>query len=250
MVVKLDKTKLVRNLAVKHKFVTFIERALDEGEFEWDAHFEPKVKDDAWHPSGDCTPSLNDLYWSALQDSERVIPVSLRKTFIVGHFWHAYIQYIAVEKAQLCSWENVERRGTKILGYHDPCREIGVKPFHWATGAADIAPAELPGHGPYLIDIKTMGSHDFKRQGPPEWAVAKWECQINIYMDWFDLEHALIVGVQKDSPHDFREWTFHRNQPLIDTIYRKWRIVSECLDEKIEPPLEETIALPLAGCLQ
>jgi hypothetical protein len=73
------------------------------------------------------------------------------------------------------------------------------------------------------------------------------ECQLNIYMDFFDLERGMILGVQKDSPHEFREFHFDRNQPLIDALYNKWRLVAMCLDENVSPPEGEDIGLPLKG---
>ncbi len=170
---------------------------------------------------------------------------SLLKTYTVGHFWHAYIQWIVVEQLGFASWDEIERRGERVWG-HEGAK---AKPFHWATGAADIAPCHIPGYGDCLVDIKTMGSFDFKRNGMPPWAAAKYECQVNIYMDWFDLESCIILCVSKDSPHDYKEFIFKRNQPLVDTIYDKWKLVSSCIDEKVAPPEDYDITLPLAGVI-
>jgi hypothetical protein len=260
-----NKDNLVRNLVKRHKFVQHVEKMIGEQEWNWSASFEPKPGDDGWHPSGHCTPSLHALYteasmlMAARKDPNvqyvKAHPVSLRKTFAVGHFWHAYLQFITVASG-LCDSEAIERRGIHGWGeivnrppptHIAPYTETFYKPYHWATGSGDIAPVELPGHGPYLIDFKTMKGTDFKQQRMPNWTADKWECQVNIYMDWFDLEHAIIVGIQKDSPHEFKEFEFERNQPLIDAIYLKWQIVSECLDEGIEPPEDEEIELPLRG---
>ena len=67
---------------------------------------------------------------------------------------------------------------------------------------------------------------------------------------FFDLEKGLIVAIQKDAPHDMKEFEFVRNQPLIDAIYHKWNIVSQCLDEGVEPPKEEVIELPVSGAVE
>jgi hypothetical protein len=48
---------------------------------------------------------------------------------------------------------------------------------------------------------------------------------MNIYMDFFDYDRALILAINKDTPHDFKEFEFRRNQPLIDVIYDKWKFV-------------------------
>jgi hypothetical protein len=276
MAIKLTgKNTVVRSLANKNKLTPFIDKALSEGEFEWEYKFDGKAKDDAWHPSGDCTPSLLDLYHKATGDlEERQFPVSLIKTFQVGHFWHQYLQWVVAEKLRFAQWEQIEVVGTKYWGDVEEFKKedlftqrvpdpeflpnlpkdapramiIKPKPYHWVRGSADICPIVIPGHGPYLVDFKTMGSHDFKRTEMPEWAAAKYECQANIYMDLFNMDQALIVCVQKDSPHDLKEFEYERNQPLIDAIYEKWHIVSDCLDQGVAPPEDEHIDLPLQGC--
>lgn len=247
MATKLDKTKLVRNLAAKNKLIPHIERYLDskDGEFEWEFKYSPKdTSDDAWHPSGDCTPSLRELYLKATAPDERKIGSPLRKTFMVGHFWHQYLQEI-VKRLEFCTDEQIERRGKRGWGSLD--LEDCFYPYHWVTGSADIAPCSIPKHGEYLIDFKTQNSLDFRRQGLPDWSANKYEAQINIYMDFFDLENALIVCIMKDSPHDMKEIEYKRNQRLIDRIYQKWKLVAQCIDEGVEPPADEEFELPLAG---
>ena len=66
-------------------------------------------------------------------------------------------------------------------------------------------------------------------------------------MNFFDMERALIVKIDKDSPHPFSEIEFHRNEPLVEAIYFKWKLVSECLDEGLAPPKDEEITLPFRG---
>lgn len=248
MAIRIDKTNLVRNLAVKNKLVPFLEQEIGKGEFEWEYKFEGKKGDDAWHPSGDCTPTLLELYHKATSPPEpRQLPSSLLKTFQVGHFWHQYLQEVVL-RLDFAGPEDIERRGTKGWGKERPA--LGVppwQPYHWATGSGDIAPCKIPGYGDYVVDFKTMGHHDFRRNGLPEWSAAKYECQINIYMDFFDLEKGLIVAICKDSPHDMKELTYTRNQPLIDAIYRKWHLVSECITQGVEPPADEIIGLPIRG---
>lgn len=267
MALKLDKTKLVRNLAAGRKMVTHLEKyILDNPDFEWSYEYTRKKTDDGWHPSGDCTPPLLDLYHKAAvtqailaSDTYQKKPfgVGLLKTFQVGHFWHAYLQEIVV-RAGLAPASSIERRGIKgwgeeVFGAGGQGRHLEsltttFKPFHYATGSGDVAPITLPGEtAAHVVDFKTMGSHDFKRQNMPDWCADKYECQINIYMDFFGLERGLFVCILKDSPHDMKEFEFVRNQPLIDAIYQKWEIVSACLEEGIEPPADEDFPLPLSG---
>jgi hypothetical protein len=66
-------------------------------------------------------------------------------------------------------------------------------------------------------------------------------------MSLFDLDRALIVGVQKDSPHELKEFEYHKNQELIDAIYDKWHRTSEYIVAGELPPEGEIIPLPLKG---
>lgn len=260
MAIKLKKTDFVRNLVKNHKLVGAIDKVIGDDEFEWKAEFGPKQGDDGWHPSGHCIPSANALFsiaQAAIAGEEgKPHSTSLKKSFAVGHFWHAYLQWIIVKKLGYADDKEIEIRGYKgwdeevkprYFGYNHGGVTAIHKPFHYATGQADVAPCRIPVHGDYLVDIKTMGAHDYKQIQLPGWCAPKYECQINIYMDWFDLEKAIILCVQKDSPHAFKEFEFMRNQPLIDAIYSKWRLVGACLEAGEEPPEDYEIELPLMG---
>lgn len=268
MAIKLDKSAMVKNLVKRTKFVHHLDRVIGEGDFEWNFNYELKQDDTGWHPSSHCTPSLAELYHFAIdrsidfsaQSTEAPEPrkegftASLYKTFMVGHFWHQYLQWITVHKLAMAKPEAIERRGTKgwgdsiVSGVHDGGKEVHhYADWHYVTGSGDIAPVCLPTHGECLVDFKTMGAFAFKPNLPSLDTLAKWECQMNIYMDFFDLERALVVGILKDSPHEFKEFEFRRNQDLIDALYGKWKLVSQCIEEKIEPPVDEEIELPLVG---
>ena len=243
MALKLDRSKF-GTLAKGDKLVPHLDKVIGQGDFEWTFDYKPKEEDDAWHPSSHCTPTVRELYmYASGRSTERPISTSLYKTFIVGHFWHQYLQHLIVEKLGFADKDCIERRGCKVW---DDAKTPA--PFWWATGSGDVAPATIPGHGDYLIDIKTMNGHDFRSGKAPAWTVDKWECQTNIYMDFFDLDRAIILGVMKDSPHDFCEFEFERNDALIEGIYKKWRLVGLCLDSKLEPPVDDPLDdLPLSG---
>lgn len=260
MAIKLKKTDFVRNLVKNHKLVGSIDKVIGDEEFSWKAEFGPKTGDDGWHPSGHCLSQPNALYAmasAALAGEDPKKPAaSLMKSYQVGHFWHAYLQWIIVKKLNYADEAAIERRGYTGWGDEVKARYFGTngkgpkvthKPFHYATGAADVAPCSIPVHGEFLVDIKTMGAHDFKQMQLPAWCAGKYEAQINIYMDWFDLERAIILCVQKDSPHAFKEFEFERNQALIDAIYGKWSLVGACLEVGEEPPEDYEVELPLVG---
>lgn len=262
---KLDKGNVVKNMAKRYKLVTHIDKALGEFDEEFEFKYEPKVGDDGWHPSGDCLPAVTSLYWHAFEFLENrdiameaakaagvVLPtarpeigVALRKTFLVGHFVHQLLQHIVLDKLGFCTPDAIERRGERVWGRideSDPRVIFPPKPYHWATGSGDIAPCTIPGHGDYIVDFKTMNSRDYNQNGVPAWCADKYEAQIQIYMDFFDVEKAMIVPFMKDSPHSLKEFEYVRNQPLIDAIYNKWEFVSECLDSGTPPtPLDDDL---------
>lgn len=239
----ITKDSFVQNLAKGRLVVPYLE-SFDKLDEEWTFTYHPKQDDDAWHPSGDCLTPVAALYAKALGDEERK-PHSpgTQRNFMVGHFWHALIQRILCEKLEFCTPEDVERPGS---------RRWASEPYHWAKGSGDIAPLVLP-NWQGVFDIKTMAGAMWKQSWKsgllPSAFADKYEAQVNVYMDFFDEEKALILGVNKDAPHGFVEFEFERNQELIDTIYAKWEYVSYCLDEEIEPDpdADAEFALPLTG---
>lgn len=243
----------VKKLASQNRVVPLIEQAIDQlGDFEWEAEFGPKAKDDAFHPSGDCTPSLRDLYLkgAGLAQEDRSIGVGLRKIFTVGHFWHGYLQAVLV-KADLAPEENIERRGMTGWGpvaarHFEHIGDIPWEPYRWATGSIDVADFDLPALGEkVVVDFKTMNPRMFAQNDPPDFYADKWESQLNVYMDWTDTERAFIVGIDK-ATGEFKEFMYERNQPLIDAIYEKWRLAADCIAAGVDPE-EEDVDLPVKG---
>ena len=266
MAIKLPKSKGYTKAFTKTKLGYLLDKEIGKGEFLWNFDYKPKLEDNAWHPSGHCTPTISELYHYA-KDQKIIQPIptdgsapigknlnfrpiepSLGKIFQVGHFWHQFLQEICL-RAEWCDASCIERNGSKGWGtqHKNKSQKIYYDPFHWVTGSADICPCDIPGYGPYLIDFKTMGSHQFRGNKPHELTLEKWECQLNVYMDFFDMEKAMVVGINKDAPHDFKEFEFERNEKLIETLYMKWKLVSECLDEGVAPPDDEIIELSLIG---
>ncbi len=275
MALKLDKTAMVKNLVRRTKLAYHLDRAIGEGDFVWDFQYHPKQEDTGWHPSSHCTPSPAELWHHAIDSNgaqdhlaDGSAPIqknrqegfssTLYKTFMVGHFWHAYLQWILVNQLDFARPKAIERRGVKgwgsnlVSGQHSgKGKDVHhYRDWHYVTGSADVAPVYLPTYGEFLVDFKTLNSHMFKPNVPPGDTIIKWECQVNIYMDFFDLDRALIVGINKDAPHDFKEWEFERNQPLVDALYGKWRLVSTCIEEGVEPPADEIVSLPIGGPLE
>jgi hypothetical protein len=259
---KLDKSKLVRGLSKGEKLAPYLDKVLRNFDEPFEFVYSPKGVDDAWHPSGHCTPSVVELYemannhldaTEALEEGDaevvpEILSPSLRKSFLVGHYWHQLIQYIILNKLGFCEAEDVECKGSQVWGKESFLNIdegfLSGEAFHWATGSGDVVPLVLPSGWMGVMDIKSMSSRTFAQTACP--FADKYECQVNIYMDFFEMEKAMILGVNKDTPHDFKEFYFERNQPLIDAIYEKWMIVSDALDAG-SPPEDVQIDLPLIG---
>lgn len=233
---KSEKYNFNKNLVKRHKLATHLDLYLATEVEDFSFTYEPKEEDHGFHPSGHCTPPPTALFEMARDDIagnlvKKEWGTSMLKTFLVGHFWHQLLQKAVVDLG-FATPDAIERKGYKAWGSAD---DSTPRPYHYAAGSGDIAPCSIPKHGDYVVDFKTMSSHQFKTNGIPDWAADKYEAQINIYMDFFELEQGLIVCVNKDSPHDFKEFEFERNQDLIDRIYDKWEFVSACLDEGEAP---------------
>jgi hypothetical protein len=227
---KLDKSQITRNLGKKYKLIPYLEKALIGFEDEWSYKYTQKKLDTAWHPSGDCTPPVSELYEKVTGTYEGHDFSGLDKNFQVGHFWHQFLQYIILHKLEFCEPDAIERRGTKDWSNTNNC-----EPGHWVTGAGDIAPILLPCGWRGIVDIKSMSSFAFKKSENELPFADKYECQFNIYMDLFDEDRAMLLAVNKDTPHDFKEFIFERDQDMIDAIYAKWEYVGACLTAG-EPP--------------
>jgi hypothetical protein len=236
-----------RKAAPRWKLVSHLEKAIAEFDDPWTFTYEPKVGDLAWHPSSDCTPPPSALYESAyrrLNNLPKEGRTFSRKNGFVGHFWHQFLQHILVAKLGFAEPTAIEATGIKVWGF-DP--DLEPTAFHYATGKADVAPCSIPKHGDYVVDFKTMQSSQFRQNGIPEHFREKYMCQINIYMDWFGLDNGLIVCVNKDTPHDMKEFEYRRNDGLVEAIYDKWLFVGDCLLHN-DPPNDiddEQFRLPL-----
>jgi len=213
----------VKDLAKKEILVPHINNYLARAQFpdSFDTEIRPgKEPDDAFHPSSDCYPCECELYkkFSGQVEKETFTATS-HKNFFVGHFWHGLLQDILCNQLGFCEKEDIEKE----------LRHDGDG--WWARGFADVAKCDIPGKGSYLIDFKTMNS--FSYQKPADVLLAKWAMQVNCYMAWDNrVESAIIVGIQKDTPHEFKEFVFHRDNQMLETIYGKWGRVSEAVKNK------------------
>ena len=206
----------IKDLAKKEIVVPHINNYLSRADFpkQFDISIRTqKEPDDAFHPSSDCEPCECELYKKIRGETERELTSTSHKNFFVGHFWHEILQNILCDQLGFCDKDDVEK---ELRHYDDDW---------WARGFADIAKCEIPGKGSYLVDFKTMNTYSFQK--PPESLLKKWRMQVACYMAWDNrVDSAIIIGIQKDTPHEFREFVFHRNDEMLLPIYQKWTNVS------------------------
>lgn len=234
--IKLDSSKFSKGLVKGYKLVPYLEKAIAESSLEWTCPpFTKKKGDDAFHPSSDCLPSIQDLYWDRVTPYSQKLPGSLNKSFQIGTFVHCFLQHIIVEELGFADWDAIEAIREKGWGRKTQGK---FKPYHWVRGAGDVAPLKIPGYDPILLDIKTCNTFDFKQKGLPQGFKDKYYCQVQIYMDLFDLDEAIILKFQKDSPHEMEEVPIFRCQEAIDIIYEKWKIVSRAIESNTAPTQE------------
>jgi hypothetical protein len=225
---------LLKDLAKQQILVPHINRYLAKGEFPeyWYLRIKPvKDPDDfspTFHPSGDCTPCERQLYLKFAEPKKEQLTHTSQKNFAVGNFWHLWLQEIIVNGLGFAEWKDVERR-CGLDFFHDETLWRG-------SGAADIARCQIPGRDEYLIDFKTMNERHFKaEESVIRHLLTKWKYQVNCYMNWVGVDKCIVIGIQKDTPHDFREFVFERDPALLEPVYDKWTNVAMHLRDKMMP---------------
>lgn len=184
-----------------------------------------KPSDGHFHPSSDAFTDVHTLWLDKKGMLARSpISPSLRRTFDVGHMVHGYLQNILMDMG-LVREENVERYVKQTLhGKYGLC--VGA-------GTGDLVDVDIPGHGTWLVDIKTMKKTEFE-SGPTEMTMKKWTAQVSCYQDWFVTNKAIILAFCKDSPHDMREFQIIKDKAMLRTMYDRWSFVQHCIDEGTE----------------
>lgn len=224
---------LLRTLTINKGaiLVPHIDAYLSAGKFPetWDIQIPNfKEKDEYWHPSSHCFLTPADLWRHKKGQLKYPKPgAALRKTFDCGHMWHGYLEAILMEMGFVAS-EDVELVLTQEI-----MTDFGPTA---ARGTADLARVNIPSHGTWLVDIKTMNKPEFE-SGPLPQTFKKWQAQVNCYMDWLETDQALILAVSKDSPHDMREFRITQDHNALQEIYDRWAYVDDAIENGT--PFEE-----------
>lgn len=193
-----------------------------------------KIDDGHFHPSSHCLMPVDALYEDRLDAEHRSITAAEKKTFDCGHMWHAYLQAALIEMG-FVKPENVERHflwplpdllayGLETVSRTTPLR---------VSGTVDLLDVEIPGQGTWLVDIKTASAGTFNRIEQMD-LFEKYRAQVNVYGHLTGNERMLILVIQKDSPHLFREIQIQRDSNLLAGIFERWLTVAERLDAHLE----------------
>jgi hypothetical protein len=227
----MKKSKLLKNLVADSGslLVPHIDAYLARGKFPetWDIEIRNyKPEDPHFHPSSHCYVEPKQLYRMMMKlDPKEPINSGLRKTFDCGHMWHGYVGAILTEM-RFVKLSNVER--------HIEHAVSTKRGFCVGSGTADLVDVEIPGHGKWLVDMKTMNTNEFN-SGPTDFTMKKWIAQVNCYGDWLGTDQMMVLAIQKDSPHMFKEFIINRDEQLLDQIYDRWTYTAECLRTQTEP---------------
>lgn len=241
--------------------IPHIERFFQRSEFPNDLNLQIRMNkptDTAFHPSSkeNTTACVCEIYEHrktmpieylvsprprGSQDSESI------KNFLVGHMWHELMQWVCVEGLGFADWSSVEKPhavrsdGAEFdQGDPDACAEVTDLMKNggwWGKGSIDVARCEIPDRGTYLIDFKTSGSFPFKSAQEP---YDSYIAQLQIYMDWEDVDRGIILYINKDSGHDLKEFVIERDPSIAEEIYRKWDVVSQAIVDGIPPECEKS----------
>ena len=184
-----------------------------------------KEDDGHFHPSAHPLMSVEELIQDRLAMEHETISASQKKTFDTGHFWHGYIQAALLEMGFVTA-NNIERKYLwDIPGGPTPNPRV---PGTMVSGTIDLLDVEIPGRGSWLVDIKTTSSLNFldlEKTG----LYPKYVAQVNVYAERADRKNALILVVEKDSPHRFREIQIQRDNDLLAGIYTRWAEAAEVI---------------------
>lgn len=177
-------------------------------------------------PSTDCLTPV-DVLWAEKKGlaPDKKISASLRRTFDIGTLWHEYIG------ALLLDMGFVAPEGIEMRVKTDVESEFGSATV---SGLADLVGVEIPGHGKWLIDMKTMRKDDFA-YGLKADKQRQYNAQVNVYGDLLGYDQMMILAIEKDSPHRLREFIVRKDTDTVNEIYRRWTYVAKCLREDKEP---------------
>jgi len=157
------------------------------------------------------------------------ISAAMRRTLDCGNMWHGYFQNILLDMG-LVKEGNIEKYVIQKI--------VTKRGYCYGSGQIDLFDVEIPGHGNWLVDFKSMNKLKFD-QGLSGDLLLQYTLQVSLYMDWTGAEKGMILAVCKDSPHNLREYQVQLDRSLVDPIYDKWSYVAQCIRANLPADNEE-----------
>lgn len=220
---KLNTAKFVNHLRKDEILVPHLIAYFANGEFpdEIPVMVHPnKEEDNAFHPSS-ATRCAREIFAAHAGDLvTRPHTAEQQLNFVIGHMYHALLQFVMVEGLGFCTWDEVEKEYD--FGWDKGANDFDGKlvtpnsnPYR-VRGFADFARVAVPNQGEILVDVKTMNSRLFAQDNLPANTYDKYSSQVKHYLEFEGLERAIILCVSKDSPHRFKEIVIERDTDFVE----------------------------------
>ena len=221
-------TQFARNLGKNEILVPHLNNWFANGVFPDEIPFvihPNKEDDDAFHPSSAtlCSRALQAKLDGILPKQEN--RMESQKNFMFGHYSHALLQWVCVEQLGFAVWDDIEKDCDYYLLTDKGGNEYRVRGF------PDIAKCTVPNVDPFLVDIKTCTAQLYGQSNLPPFLLEKYQAQVKIYLDFEGLDKGIILLVEKDSPHRFKEIVVERDDRYVSKTIARWESVVDARAE-------------------
>lgn len=188
-----------------------------------------KEKDDAFHPSS-AYGCAREVYGRRVGDiSYPALTGVSYKNFMYGHFSHEIIQYVLVHELKFAKPEDIEKE------YYFRNLKTAKGNSYSIRGFTDVARCRIPNSKEYLVDIKTVNARIFAQDQLPLNTWNKYVAQVQLYLEFEDVDECILLCSEKDTPHRFKEYIVPRDGDAVDSIITKWESVVDALAEGVVP---------------
>jgi len=202
--------------------IPHLERALVSSGNTWPEEYAIKIhnKERHWdgffHPSSHITPAEMQLFYvfhPKYQTHKDSLSVDTIMTFQVGSAYHALVQSMLIH-----------------LEFTTPeeCEVHFFSDVRHCSGTMDIRKLTLLNGDTLPVEIKSAAFFGKDTTPPPQYIQ-----QLQVYMDLGceePQEQGLLLFLQKQHPHKFREILIQRDEKMLNDIYAKWNRVLEAIE--------------------
>jgi len=192
-----------------------------------------KEEDLAFHPSSalKCSRELYAMLAEELPHGKHALEA--QKNFMIGHMYHGLFQWIIVEGLGFAEWDQIEKEfdfgwDKSKADFDGSCVTESGNPYR-VRGYLDVARCTIPNVGEYLVDIKTVNSRLYNQANLPYSTMEKYEAQVKLYLEFEDLPEAIILAIEKDSPHRFKEFRIQRDPDFVNDVVLRWESVVDAV---------------------